>query len=408
MKILYIHQYFRFPQTAGGTRSYDLSKLFALNGVDVVVITTSAGVKVDNWNGKRWKYLEKDGIKLWVLNCSYGQKMSMKRRIISFIQFLWFSSLKVLSLDAELVLATSTPLTVAVPALVKKLCSGTPYIFEVRDVWPEVPIQLGYIKNRFSILFLQWFEKTTYRNASCVVALSIGMQECIEKRISGIKKIEVIPNISEVTRFSVADNPSLYPEFNFPGKKVILYAGTLGAVNHILYVAELAAALSRINIVDVVFCIVGDGREKEDIVRYCEEEEILNKNIFFFSPVPKQALPLLYSKCCMGSSFVSDNKVLWDNSANKFFDTLAAGRPILINHEGWQAEVIRKHNCGYVLPPILSDIEVDRFVNYLNDEKLLEMQRNNAKETAQTKYSLEIAGKKYLDIVTSVLEDSCK
>ena len=404
MKLIYIHQYFTFPQSAGGTRSYDLAKSFIKRGIDVTMVTTSAYIKnYDYSNKKRWTYVEQEGIKFWILKCPYNQKMSIPNRVLSFFRFMWFASIKVVKIKADIVLTTSTPLTTSVPAMIKKFASKTPYIFEVRDVWPEGPIQLGYVKNRIIILFLRWLERFIYYHSAFLVVLSIGMKKNIISRINKLPRIEVIPNISEISRFSDVSNTTELP-FDLSNKKVILYAGTLGPVNRIIYVAELAKKLCDTGQTDIIFLIVGDGNEKTKIIDYCKEHNILNLNIFFIDIIPKNALPYLYSISTMGSSFVLDKKIKWDNSANKFFDTLAAGRPILINHKGWQAELIEKEDCGYVLPSQLNDNEVNNFISYIHNDKLLIEQGKNARKIATEQFSLDVAVDKFIEVFSNIIK----
>ena len=95
---------------------------------------------------------------------------------------------------------------------------------------------------------------------------------------------------------------------------------------------------------------------------------------------------------------LENNKIIWDNSANKFFDTLAAGKPILINHKGWQADLIEKENIGYVLPPFLNENVVRDFVNYVKNDDLLKKQGENAKKIAINQFSLEVAVEKYMKV----------
>ena len=397
MKLIYLHQYFTFPESSGGTRSYDLSKEFVKKGMEVVVITTNSFIKgVDT--SRRWTYYEREGVKFWILNSKYDHMMSIPRRILSFFYFMFFASLKCVQLSADVVLATSTPLTIAIPAIIKKWVSKTPFVFEVRDVWPEGPIQQGYVKNKFAIWFLRKTEKFIYKRAAYLVPLSVGMKRDILTRFSS-DKIEVIPNISEISRFESIKEYDL--DFDFSGKIVILYAGTLGPVNDIMYVAKLAKETISIA-PEICFLIIGSGKQKVDIVNFCKENDILNKNIFFLDPIPKDALPYVYSKITMGSSFVWDYKIKWDNSANKFFDTLAAGRPILINYQGWQADVIRDNQCGFVLPYHLSSEDINRFVDYLRDEETLALQGQNAKKKAAD-YSLPVAVSKYLGVFERVV-----
>jgi hypothetical protein len=133
----------------------------------------------------------------------------------------------------------------------------------------------------------------------------------------------------------------------------------------------------------------------------------LNKNIFILDSVSKQELPQLYYECSMGSSFVIPVKELWANSANKFFDTLASAKPILINHKGWQKEVIEKENIGYVLPDTISDECVASFALYTRNELLIADQKVNALNIAKEKYALDVAVLKYNTIFKG-LNISCK
>lgn len=395
MRLLYLHQYFTFPESSGGTRSYDLSKEFVKKGIDVTVITSSGSIKLDS--KEHWVFMEREGIKLWVLNCEYSHMMSIRQRIKSFLKFSYYASKKAVSIKSDVVLATSTPLTIAIPGIWKKWRSKIPFVFEVRDVWPEGPIQQGYVKNKFLIWFLRKLEKFIYRRTDYLVPLSVGMKRDILSRVQ-VDNMEVIPNISEIDRFEHYEECNI--NFDFMGKKVVLYAGTLGPVNDIMYVAKLAQKTLPLA-PWLCYLIIGNGKQKEEIMQYCKDNDILNKNIFFLDPIRKNDLPSVYSKVTMGSSFVWDYKIKWDNSANKFFDTLAAGRPVLINYQGWQAEVIRENQCGFVLPYYLTDEDVKSFVDYMSNDELLEQQGKNAKVKA-VDYSLPVAVEKYMKVFDAV------
>lgn len=400
MKLLYIHQYFKFPTSAGGTRSYDLSTQFVKNGIDVTMVTSSSAlpdVKLE----KRWTYMERDGVRFWILKCDYSHNMSIFRRIMSFFVFVIYTSFKVCKIEADLLLATSTPLTIAIPAIIKKKITKTPFIFEVRDVWPEGPIQQGFVKNKFLIKYLRKLEVYIYNQAEYVVPLSIGMKNDILTR-SNIKNIKVIPNISELDRFSNMTKKCDLP-IDLSDKKMILYAGTLGPVNDILYVAKLAERLINIDN-SIVFFVIGDGKQKRMIIDYCDKANILNKNIFFIDEISKDTLPYIYSLATMGSSFVWDYKIKWDNSANKVFDTLAAGKPLLINYQGWQADLINMNHCGFVLPYNILDRDILRFVRYVNDSEVIKNEGRNARRKA-IDFSLPIAVNKYMEIFNFIIDE---
>lgn len=397
MKLLYIVQYFRFPNESGGTRPYDLAASFVKNGIDVTIITSNTSGNQE----RKWEYVEKEGLKIYYLDCVYNNKMGFGDRIKAFTTFFINASKKALSIDYDLMLASSTPLTNGIPALICKKLKKKPYVFEVRDVWPGVPIAMGYFKNSLSRKILYAFEKTIYKNASAIVPLSIGMDENIKERYPNNKSV-VIPNISEVNRFNHIDTTI---DITVPvGKKVLLYAGTLGNVNGIGYVVDLAKKTIDKDS-DLWYYIVGGGKEKEVLVEKAAKEGVLNKNLFFFNSVRKNDLPYLYSIATVGSSFVIDIPALWDNSANKYFDTLAARKPMVINHQGWQARDIEQNNFGYVLPPVITEQVADDFVKYMNNSELLKLQGENAYKNAVEKYSLEVAVKKYLAILKSIIKD---
>lgn len=401
MKLLYIAQSYVFPESSGSARKYDLTTSFIKKGIDVTVITTSAGINKNP--SKRWEYFEREGIKFWVLNCAYSHMMPIKERIKSFLKFSYYASKKAVRINSDIVLSTSTPLTTAIPGIWKKWRSKTPFVFEIRDVWPEGPIQQGYVKNKFLIWLLRKTEKFIYHRADYLVPLSTGMKADILTRVD-VKNMEVIPNISEIERFTHYEDCNI--DFDFTGRKVVLYAGTLGPVNDIMYVAKLA---ERTLLLAPWLCylIIGNGQQKEEIMKYCKEKDILNKNIFFLNPIRKNDLPSVYSRVTMGSSFVWDYKIKWDNSANKFFDTLAAGRPVLINYQGWQADVIREYQCGYVLPYRPTDDDVKAFVDYMSNDALLEQHGKNARVKAED-YSLPVAVEKYMKVFDAVLKDKKK
>lgn len=397
MKIIYLHQYFKFPHESGGTRSYDLATGFVASGHSVEIITATSDEKYKT--GKRWIQIEQKGLIVHYIYLPYGNHLSYFQRSLVFFQFLYFSTLKLLSLKGDIVLATSTPLTIGIPALLKKWIHKTPFVFEARDVWPEAVIAIGALKNKTMQKLLYKLESVIYKNACAIVPLSVDMKHSIVSRYPklGGKPIEVIENISEINRFQNGYNKEvsvLKEKIGFQPRFAILYAGTFGRVNGIDYVISLAEKLILIDS-SIVFILIGEGAEKKAIIQVAIDKAVLNKNVFILDSVSKQDLPQLYFECAMGSSFVIPVKELWANSANKFFDTLAAGKPILINHKGWQKEVITKKNIGYVLPEELSDKAVAAFASYTQNATLIKTQQEKALQIAKENYALDVAVLKY-------------
>ncbi|MGO3691070.1 MAG: glycosyltransferase family 4 protein [Psychroflexus halocasei] len=391
----------------GGTRSYDLAKSFVSKEHEVTVLSSTSDKKYKT--KERWTTIERDGLLVDYIYLPYDNEMSYVKRSKVFVQFLYFATQRLLELNCDIVLATSTPLTIGIPALVKRRKHKTPFIFEARDVWPEAVIAIGAIKNKHLQKYLYKLEKKIYKNAAAIVPLSTDMKKSIVSRYPEIcknKPVTVIENISEIDRFRNVEGSNIVKDtIGFQPRFTILYAGTFGRVNGIEYAIDLA---KKIIVIDpsIVFILVGDGAMKEEVIDYAKDKKVLNKNIFILDSVSKQELPAWYQAVDMGSSFVIPIKELWANSANKFFDTLAAAKPVLINHEGWQAEVIRDDDLGFVLPEKLTDESIQEFVNYTQNTELLTTQQKNAFNKAVQNYSLDKASEKYLTIFNQILNSN--
>jgi len=407
MKIIYLHQYFKFPNESGGTRSFDLATGFLGLGHHVEILTSTSDLR--HKTGKRWSKIEKNGLVVHYTYLNYGNDMTYYQRLTVFFQFLWFSSLKLLSLKGDVVLATSTPLTIGIPALIKKWIHKTPFIFETRDIWPEAAIAIGAVNNKILQKILYLLEHLIYKNATAIVPLSVDMKQSIVSRYPKLveKPIEVIENISEINRFQNGYNKEvsvLKKKIGFQPRFTVLYAGTFGRVNGINYVIELANKLLHLD-PTIIFILIGNGAEKKILMQKAIDKEVLNKNVFILDTVSKQDLPQLYFECNMGSSFVIPVKELWANSANKFFDTLAAGKPILINYNGWQKELINKKNIGYVLPVDINDNMVKEFALYSQKKVLIAKQQENALNIAEASYATDVAVVKYNVIFKDIFKN---
>src|SRR5690554_6457205 len=195
MNILYIHQYFKTPKEPGGTRSYWIAQELIKNGHQVTMITAGS-----NQTEKR-KEVTIDGIKVIYLKEAYSQDMSVSTRLKAFLGFVWKSITEARKQkNIDLVIATSTPLTVGITALYMKWFKKVSFVFEVRDLWPDVPIQMGAFKSSLIIKPTRWFEITIYKIAEHVIALSPGTQDGVVKYIPK-EKTTMIPNTAKMDEF---------------------------------------------------------------------------------------------------------------------------------------------------------------------------------------------------------------
>lgn len=352
MNILYLHQYFATPEVNAGTRSYEVAKRLVANGHEVTFITSSALLSGKYSFSKGWNELDIEGIKLHVFHLPYSNKDSFIKRIYKFIQFSLFSTIKSLRFSCDVVFATSTPLTIAIPGLIYSKLKKKPLVFEVRDLWPELPIAVGAIKNPIIIKFAQWLEKYTYRNSKRLIGLSPGMCAGIERHGINSKDITLATNSCDTKLFDVPKRVGeSYIVENIPylkGRKLVVYTGTFGLINKVGYLPKLASAVKIID-KNICFIAIGDGMEKESVIREAEKLGVLNDNLFILPPVPKTEIVELLSAADLSLSLFGPIPEMWHNSANKLFDGLASSTPIAINYGGWQYDFIHDYQCGITL-----------------------------------------------------------
>jgi len=371
MNILYLHQYFNTPSMPGSTRSYEFAKRLVARGDTVHMITT-------NWQGKsKLSFTNESGINVYWAPIPYANKMNFLKRIWAYLGYVWFTFIIGHKLNYDLIIASSTPLTIAIPALWLKRAKRAKMIFEVRDLWPQLPVAIGALKSPIMIKIAQFLEKKAYAGSEKVIALSIGMNSVLKERVPS-NKISVVTNLSDRNKFKVSDQKGINFRKNYPGisnHPLIVYTGVFGRVNGVIYLVEIAKEIQKIN-PNVRFLLAGDGFEGEKIKKQSIKYNLLNKILFMERYLPKNEMPDLLSAATITTSFFIDLPEMGHNSANKFFDGLAAGKPIMINYGGWQADLLKESGAGFIIPQNNSS-QAAKILNDVlkNDETLNQMKK---------------------------------
>lgn len=400
MKIIYIHQYFHTPDVPGSIRSFEMARRFVEWGHEVDLITSD---RTPAEGSSGWRKSNEAGIQVHWLPVPYSNNLSIAERVKAFFKFAYGAARKAASIKADVIFATSTPLTIALPAVWAAKRQGIPMVFEVRDLWPEVPIAMGVLKGRPAITGARWLEKFAYRNAAYVVALSPGMKDGVVRTGYPAERVHVIPNAADLELFDVPSSAGQAFRQRFAwlqDRPLVIYAGTLGQVNGVTYLAKLAAAVQQ-DAPDIRFLVVGRGQELQKIEALAAKLGVLNKNFFMHDKVAKNQLPEILSAADLATSLVVDIRELWDNSANKFFDGLAAGTAFAVNHGGWQAEMLEAHKAGIVLHP--HDLEQAKatLITFLRDKQRVEEAGRAAKELAETRFARDLLSKQLEQVLVS-------
>ncbi|MFT7405568.1 glycosyltransferase family 4 protein [Zhongshania sp.] len=346
MKIIYLHQYFNTPDMNGGTRSYEMARRMVARGHEVHVITSLR----ERSDDLKWVRTNEGGINVHWLPVAYSNSMSYSKRVFAFFKFAFFSAARAQSIRADLVYATSTPLTICIPAIYVSRIKNIPMVFEVRDLWPELPIAMGALKSPMSRFLARGLERLAYKSSAAVVALSPGMRDGVVSAGYPCRRISVIPNACDIDMFSVSESEVALFIADRPwlgGDPLLVYAGTLGKINGVEYLVEMATYL-KLTHPEVKVLVVGDGSERDKITSMAVDNAVLGINFFMEPSLPKRYMPALFGSATFICSLFVDIPEMRANSANKFFDGLAAGKPVLLNYGGWQRELVEEYQCGLV------------------------------------------------------------
>src|SRR5215213_9149349 len=323
MQILYLHQFFITRAGVGGTRSYEFARRFVARGHRVRMVTAGEG------------HSTVDGIDVVGVPGAYSDYVSAtassdRDRMLAFARFGAAATVAALrGPRPDVIYATSPPLTIAAPALAAAARWRAPLVFEVRDLWPEAPIQMGALANPRMRRWARSLERTAYRRARRVIALSPGIRDGVIEAGAAPGKVELVPNAADLDLFRPAERPQAR-DF------VVSYFGTMGEANDLTAAIEAARLLP-----DMEFVLMGDGKRRAELERSAPP------NVRFPRPASrKEQVAELAARSGACLTFFKDVPVLATNSPNKLFDTFAAGRPAIVNMDGWMRRLVEDNEAG--------------------------------------------------------------
>lgn len=387
MRITYIHQHFKTPEEAGGGRPYEFARRLARRPNTAVTIICG---------GETNRMFELAGFNVIQVRASYSNDMSFARRLVAFLQFMFAATKTATSLGADVVFASSTPLTAAVPGIIASRFQRAPFVLEVRDLWPTVPIRMGLLPKPL-VPAARLLEKMAYASARHVIALSPWMGEGV-RAVNSRVPITVIPNCADTAvqpnttrsavraRLGVTDNELLF-----------YYAGSLGLSYDANWLARLSLAFrdTRAKLV-----VVGEGAGEAG-ARSLLSTAGENPDRTFLGRVGRDAVFELGSAADIAVSSLIDNDALAHNSLNKVFDAFAVGRPIVFNHGGWLCDLTKANGAGWHFP---RDIDGDFVISYLEglSEERLSSASTASAVLGRDKFDRDLQFQRFYDVLKSV------
>jgi glycosyltransferase involved in cell wall biosynthesis len=361
MRIIYFYQFFTTPKGSYGTRVYEFTKEWVDLGHQVTVVTSvfyKSDVKASGLIDVQYI----DGIKLIIINIKTSNKNSFLKRVLGFLSYSLISSYFAFTEKFDVVISSSPPISVGIPGLIAKLFRSKKLVFEVRDLWPEAPIALGFLKNRYLKRFFYSFEAYCYKKADLIIGLSPGIKENIEKRF----EYEKIISVTNSVNFDLFKNKfKNIPEFLI-GKKYAIYTGNIGEVNNSELLFRAAVKLKNMGRKDIIIVLVGDGQIKDQLMMKSNKVE----TILFLDPVPKTELFGLVKNSFCSLIPLADISILNTSSPNKLFESMAAKVPVIQTTNGWIKQMLEKVNCGFTIDPSNESILVEKLIYLVDNIKV--------------------------------------
>ncbi|CAM2068269.1 Glycosyltransferase family 4 protein [Sulfidibacter corallicola] len=399
MHILYIPQHFSTPQGATGTRPYEMASRLVHAGHEVTVICGSLLEGTTGLSGKPIRGVRKgvvNGIQIIEIAMPYGNKHGFLRRALTFVRFSTRATWMALTMKYDLLFTTTTPLTSGIPGIVMKLLRRSKtFVFEVRDLWPELPKAMGVIKNPLVLLALDLLEFLSYRSADRLVALSPGIKEGICRRGVPEDRVALIPNASDLDLFQPDCHKGLDINGIEPGDFTAVFTGAHGMANGLEAVLDAAAELKKRGRQNIKLVFIGQGMRKPALRERAEAEGL--DNCIFLDPVPKVELARLLPKANLGMMILANVPAFYrGTSPNKFFDYISAGLPVINNYPGWLAEMIESHDCGVVVPPGDAAAFADALERLAADPEVCRRYGANARALAEREFSRDTLGNRMI------------
>lgn len=394
MNILYIHQYFLTPQEPGGTRSYWISQELIKRGHNVTMITGT-----NNALHKEPKEEMVDGIRVIYLPNQYSNYMGAGKRILSFVKFMFRAILAGWKQkDVDLVFATSTPLTVGAVAIALKWTKGWKYVFEVRDLWPDALIQED-VSNPVVVWALRLLEKMSYHKAEHVIALSPGMKDGVMRVGTKDGECTMVPNMSKPDQFFPREpNMEIVEQFDIKLDKFnLIHFGAMGFDNYNEYIVEAAKLAQEQGKDKLNFILLGDGSTVPTIKKMISDYGL--KNIQYLGNHKMNVVSDIVNCCSACIVSFRNIPILATNSPNKMFDSLSAGKPIIVNSAGWTKDLVEKENCGCFVDPEKPQDLVDALEDMANSSKKCKTMGENSRKLSVEVFDKEILSGKVADVL---------
>jgi len=410
MKLLLIHQYFLEQDDPGGSRFNEMTRTWSELGHEVTVLAgmmhANKSEKIPEYKSRYFVHKQHDKVSVWRCHVSESYNVNFIGRLWGYFSFV-FSSIWAGLFKAkgkyDLILVTSPPLFVGITAWVLSKIRQIPFVFEIRDLWPESAIDTRIVTSSSIIKFAYWFEGFIYKRAKLINVLTPAFKKILlEKKKVPAEKIIFIPNAADFSLsdeiLATFDSKAFRIQQGIDDKFVITYVGAHGVANYLIQLLDAAELLRDTN---VLFQLIGAGMQKKMLMDEAVKRGL--KNVKFINSVPKKEVFTYIIASDLGTSVLKRVDTFKTIYSNKTFDYMACKKPILLVIDGVSRELVETANCGLFAEPERPKDIAEKIRYYLANPELLKEQGENGYTYAKAHFDRTVLAERYLEHLQSLI-----
>ena len=406
LKILYISQYYPPEVNAPAVRVSALSKYWSNLGHQVTVLTGfpnhPSGVVPNEYRGK-WLLKEDDNGVTVLRSFVYATpNKGFLRRVLSYLIFMLSSICSGLfrSGKQDVVIATSPQFFVAIAGFIVSRVKRIPFVFEVRDIWPEEIVAVGVLKRGLIVKTLEKIELFLYRQAAKIVVVSAGTVDLLTARGVPVDKIVLLPNGVETCRFrDLPDDHAIRDALSLNGHFLVSYIGTHGMAHNLQTVLRAANRLRHHD--DIRFLFVGDGSERDSLLTMQSQFEL--DNVTFVPQQPQYRIPAYYATSDLCLVPLRRAKLFTSNVPSKVYEIMAAGKPILIGTEGESRRLVERARAGLAYEPDNDTDLAEKILRLYRNRTIAAQFGGSGKDFADTHCQQSVIAQRYSDMLVKLV-----
>jgi glycosyltransferase involved in cell wall biosynthesis len=346
--IVFVHQVYSTANAEGSGRANAIAEAMVRSGYRVSIVAGAnsylTGELPERYRG-RWITVEAcDGYDVYRPWTYTKMHKSFFHRALYFVVYMCTSAWTLTRLPTfDVIVGCSPPITVAVAACFAALLRRKPFVFEVRDLWPAFPIQMGVIRNRAVVAISRVVERFLYRRACRVVINSPGFTPYLGETGVDLTRVSLVPNGVDIDAFRPLEpDAALRSSLGLDGKFMVLYIGAHGPANALHRLLDVAAIMKENR--SVQFVLIGAGKEKSDLEGRAAAEGL--SNVTFLQPRPKDDIPRYIALADLCYASLQNIPMFTTTYPNKVFDYMACGKPTLTTIDGVSRTVLEEAGAG--------------------------------------------------------------